>query len=517
MAALETLKLKHGKFVLSEVSSPRLRLKLSKNAHWESIGNDAYTTTSLGAAVEFKQYATGGMKKIFSNILQEHYCTPKIPSLPLDPHQEEGIKWILSRKRSYLAHAPGAGKTCEAIIASCISEKPGTSVYIVPPSLALNWEREILKFTEWLDIWPAIGRVKQSDTQDEVAWNADFLIIPDSMLTKDWVYTRLQNLKIKLLAVDEASRFKEPYAERSLAFYGGKDGEKVYPGIFRNAKHVVFLDGSPMPNRPMEIWGPTYALHPEAIDCMGQDDFGYRYCGAKPNQFGVWEYKYSSNEKELNGKLTKDFMHVVKEEELSHPERRRSMVFMDEDVRTSQQKTWERRHLKEVPLSDAVSQGDLARFRKELGLKKVPWIARYVRERIKEKNESILLFVWHREVAGKLYSALESFNPGFAIGGTPPAQRERDFNRFQNGVIKLLILNIAAGGRGFNLQRADRVIFGEFSWTDETNKQAEKRASRKGSDKEFVRCEYIVCPNSIDEIVLKSVFAKETRIRKIIG
>ena len=116
-----------------------------------------------------------------------------------------------------------------------------------------------------------------------------------------------------------------------------------------------------------------------------------------------------------------------------------------------------------------------------------------------------------------LARALEKYGPGVVMGGTPAREREREFDFFQHGKKKILIMNIAAGGRGHNLQAADRVIFGEFSWTDELNRQCEKRASRKGSDKEFIRAEYIVCPNSMDEVVLSSVFTKERRVRKVIG
>ncbi len=103
------------------------------------------------------------------------------------------------------------------------------------------------------------------------------------------------------------------------------------------------------------------------------------------------------------------------------------------------------------------------------------------------------------------------------IGGTSATEREKIFANFQAGTRKLIIGNIQAMGRGHNLQRADRVIFGEFSWTDELNKQCEKRASRRGSEKDFVRCEYIVCPGSIDEKVLSSVFTKEKRVKRVIG
>lgn len=511
----------NGKFRLEEVTRDA-RLHLMKNTdYWTCISSSVCETKSLRAAAHFRSVADETVGKIFKRTLQEHYELPRMPPLPeLDPHQLEGLKWILSRKRSYLAHAPGAGKTAQAILAACLCRGSGHALFIVPPSLTVNWVREIEKVTAWADVWPVIGVVPGSDRRHEMDWQADFIVCPDSMLTKLWVYNRLRLMKKKLIAVDEASRFKEPTSERSLAFYGGVNGDKAYPGLFRDARHVVFLDGSPMPNRPIELWAPTYALHPQAIDYMERDDFGYRYCGAKPNERGVWEYLHSSNEAELQAKLTKDFMHVVKEERLSHPERLRSMHFLTDDVRSSEQKTWERRHLSQInlrDLSDEDAKGEMARFRRELGMRKVPHIAAYVSERLRDKNESILLFAWHREVCTSLMDALIEFNPGVIIGGVNAETREHVFAQFQAGTRKLIIGNISAMGRGHNLQAASRVIFGEFSWTDELNKQCEKRASRRGNESLFTRCEYIVSPGSMDEVVLSSLFTKQKRVEKIIG
>lgn len=517
----KNLKIKNGKFLFLEIESPKLRKKLNENAYWTNIGNDSYETKNLGAALKFRKFADDRLEKIFQKTLQCHYEISEqalawLDELPgLDPHQREGIKFILERKRSYLAHAPGAGKTCEAIIASYLAADLGPVLFIVPPSLVENWKAEILKFTEWTDVFPTIGVVKGSDERDKVAWRADFIIVPDSMLTKDWVYTKLLSLRFSFIAVDEASRFKDPFAKRSLAFYGGKHGAHRYPGLFRMARHVVFLDGSPMPNRPMELWAPAFALHPESIDCLELDDFGYRYCGARPNERGVWEYLHSSREDELRGKLQADFMHVVAESSLRHPERRRSIAYI-EDLRSPEHRKWERTSLPKEITSEDNSQGELARFRKELGIRKVPAIAKHVAMRL-ERGESILLFVWHREVAQKLACIFLNHHASLIIGGVAQDVRQKIIEGFQKGITKLLIMNIAAAGRGLNLQRADRVIFGEFSWTDETNKQCEKRASRKGSEKEFVRCEYLVSKNSMDEVVLRSVFTKEARVRKVIG
>lgn len=522
MSGLE-LKFKRGRFELENADQDRQAMRsIAGNPYWLKE-DDIYVTNSLKAAAVFRSIASPKAERIFKRAFQEFYDLPRRLRLPdqLDPHQIGGVTWQLTRKRSYLAHAPGAGKTIEAIVAAFLAAGPGQILFIVPPTLTLNWEKEIKKVSKWFGFKTMHASiVPASLDQFGMYWDAPVIICPDSMLTKDWVYTKLNAMKKRFIVVDEASRFKEALSSRSIAFYGGEVKGIKYPGLFQNARHVVFLDGSPMPNRPMELWAPTYALSPETIDCMSQDDFGYRYCGPKITKRGQYTFLHSSHEAELKARMQKDFMHVVTEEELSHPERLRSMVFMSEDVRSGEQKTWERKHLSQLvasAVSEDRSQGQMAHFRAELGMRKVPWIARYVGERLKRKNESILLFAWHRDVITALAEELAEFKPGVVMGGTDAKTRERVFEWFQSGKTKIIIGNISAMGRGHNLQKANRVIFGEFSWTDELNRQCEKRASRRGSENASVRCEYIVAPGSMDEPVLNSVFTKEKRTKRIIG
>lgn len=501
---------------------------------WEQVGPLHYRTSSLKLASVQRDAADEVAEKVFVRTFNADLTLPKIFSdlaSFLDPHQVEGVRWILSRRRSYLAHAPGAGKTAETIVAACLTPGPGQNVFIVPPGLERNWEREIFKFSARFLGFPRVGIVGRTDNQRAVAWRADFLIVPDSMLTKPWVYERLRKIRIKLLAVDEASRLKESTSKRSIGFFGGRvkvgpTQTKTFAGLFHAATRVVLLDGSPMPNRPMELWAPTYALDPEAIDCMSQQEFGFRYCGAKQNDRGLWEFKHSSHEAELREKLRKRFMHVVTEDELDHPERRRSLLFMNQDVRTASMKDWERRELSRFfkdsdSVDEDLSQGQIAHHRKELGLRKIPWTIRYIQERLRDKNEKILVFAWHREVCEEIFKAIKKNHPGAAalvIGGTSNEYREAAIRRFQEGPLRLIVGNIVAMGRGHNLQRADRVVFAEASWSDELNKQCEKRASRRGRDKElFVRCEYIVAPDSMDERVMTALFSKQQRTRKVIG
>lgn len=472
---------------------------------------------------KYREYADERAEKVLNRMFVKTFARPP-QALPLflDEHQREGIIWALTRSRSYLAHAPGAGKTCEAVVASIFAEGVGQTVFIVPPSLTKNWEREIAKFHfKTTGIWSAqISVLPKSAKQKDMDWNADYLVVADSMLTKPWVLTQLLKRKIRFLAVDEASRFKESTSMRTIALFGGKLGpERRTPGIIHGAKYAVLLDGSPMPNRPVELWAPTYAMCPESIDFMEYTDFGLRYGGPRMNDFGQWEFRGSSHEDELREKLQEKFMHVVPESALNHPERLRSILLMSEDVRSAEVKRWEKKVLARINLNDideSLSRGELAVTRSALGEEKVEWIAQYVRERL-YKNDAILLFAWHRNVVDRLAEALSDFFPVVVKGGTSEAEREDGFKAFQSGATDLIIGNISAMGRGHNLQRATRVVFGEYSWTDEMNKQCEKRTSRRGNESENVRCDYIVCPDSMDEVILQSVFRKAASVRRVIG
>lgn len=516
------LTFKNNSFIFEDGNMNQVAAILKSQA-WSAINPDDYCTTSLKAANQFARFADESAERVLKKTSLQKYKAPPLPKLKfLDDHQVEGIKWILSRSRSYLAHAPGAGKTAQAIIASIFAGDLGQTIFIVPPQMTKNWEREILKWTEFAGIFPTITIVPESERQLNIEWRAEFVIVPDSMLTKSWVYQNLIKMRKKFLAVDEASRFKEAASLRSVVLFGGqmKTGE-VLPGLVRSAAYTVLMDGSPMPNgRPMELWAPLYAMCPEVIDFMEQNDFGLRYCGPKINKFGKFEFKHSSHEDEFKEKIRADFMHVVTEEQLSHPERLRAMLFMNQDPRSAEQKEWEQKFLPRVNLSELTesdSQGDLARFRRELGVNKIDWVSQYVAERLESKNESVLLFAWHREVCEGLAERLSKYNPGLVMGGISSDRREGYFADFRSGKRKVIVGNIAAMGVGHNLQRADRVIFAEYSWSDEANKQCEKRASRKGSVKSSVRCDYLVVPNSLDEVVLNSVFGKARSTKRIVG
>jgi SNF2 family DNA or RNA helicase len=472
---------------------------------------NVYITTDIKAAARFHRYGTAKTKIFFNNVKPKLYdiATPALPKI-LDAHQKEGVKFILSRQSSYLAHAPGAGKTVQAIIASEMIEVAGQTIIIAPPGLMLNWERELDKFTFE---WRSVSIVPTSINAERVAWKSDYILVPFSMLTKDWVLKKLLKIKKKMVIVDEASGFKDYNAKRSQVLY-----DKILK--LSEVPYIVMLDGSPTPNKYMDLWAPNYFLCPHGISFMTQIEFGLRFCGAKQGFRGKWEFKGSNNADELHRRMHKYFFNTVTEDKLEHSERLRSIAYITNKALPAELRIWESHFGKDVSISDFIdtdNKGELSKWRYRIGMSKVKYAVKYIIDRLEAGSESIGVYAWHREVCLALAEGLKKYKPGLVMGGTKPLEREHIFKEFNAGKKRLLVGNISAISRGHNLQRGDRAIFVEFSYSDEENKQVEKRFSRRGRDKtKPVRSEYLVVANSLDEAVLNIVLRKEKNTRKVI-
>lgn len=71
------------------------------------------------------------------------------PGQELLPFQKEGVEWILSKNKNYLADEPGLGKTLQAIFSFSQLYKEGKIDFIfivVKTGLSYNWLKEILYF-----------------------------------------------------------------------------------------------------------------------------------------------------------------------------------------------------------------------------------------------------------------------------------------------------------------------------------------------------------------------------------
>ena len=321
--------------------------------------------------------------------------------------------------------------------------------------------------------------------------------------------------------------YQEPKAGRSIEVFGRKerkekqaDGStKIIPGVEAIlAGRRLFLTGTPIVNRPKELWPLVRALAPT----FKKNFFLYakKYCGAFHNGFG-WDF---SGEipifKHLQERLRGLFMvRRLKADVLKElPPKRRQVMVLEGDagimeLLEKEKKTYEQ-------YAESIKDGDfetpafveMSAVRKAVALAKIPFIVEHAKEALEEVDK-LCIFVHHHEVVDALREAFGSV--AVCIDGrTPNEERQAAVDRFQSDPkCTVFIGTIRAAGVGITLTASSTVIFGELDWVPGNVSQAEDRCHRIGqTDTVFVR--HLVLEGSLDERMAQIIIDKQEVIDK---
>lgn len=477
------------------VSFENRALPRTAGFQWDENKKTWYTQ-SPSVAARLRQYADENARKEINRILLVHKPWSgriefKSELTPYD-FQLEGVKFALERNKSYIAFDPGLGKTAVAAIVSC-TLKYDSCVYICPPFLMKTVEYEFLN------------------------WGAKTpFIVSDTMIHKPEIRKQIMQIGIKspsLLFVDEAHRFNNPTSRRSKMLFGYQPsiGDSI-EGITSWFSKIVLLSGTPMPNRPIELFPILNACAPETIEFMNRFEYGRYYCAGFRTEYG-WDFSGASRMQELAAKVKGEFMLRKRKKEVLKelPEKTEGLVLIGDDLpRTID--TLDRSILRDFSPTDLMGfiapNDHIATYRKELGKLKVAKSCALIKDLLLNSNESILIFAIHKEVVAKLVKGLSAFDPLVVTGDVPTQKRAAIVKEFQtNKKRRLFIGNIDACGIGFTLTKATRVDFVEFSWVPSVNEQASDRAHRIGQTSN-VLVQYHVFKNSIDRVVIETILRK---------
>jgi SWI/SNF-related matrix-associated actin-dependent regulator 1 of chromatin subfamily A len=322
------------------------------------------------------------------------------------------------------------------------------------------------------------------------------------------------------LFIDEAHRFKNDTAGRTKVIFGDKKKE----GIAKWFDRVYYLSGTPMPNRPMELYPVLSNSAPETIDFMDRFKYGIKYCAGHKNEFG-WDFSGASDVTELASKVIGKFMIRMRKDEVLKelPPKTEELVLIGDnltpklaEIDSKILKTFSPQDLMNGRLGDG-EELHLMTYRKELGIHKAPLAGKYIESLLEDTDENILVFAIHKDVIYHLQTCLEKYNPLVITGDTAMKVRHDVVQRFQDasGGHRLFIGNIQAAGTGLTLTKASRVVFAEFSWVPADNDQASDRAHRIGQrDNVFVQ--YLVFQNSIDRTVIETILRKKKVTNKLV-
>lgn len=453
-------------------------------------------TKQIGIACRLREYADDIAKSKLNKVLLTYSpWAGRIPFpeglKPYDFQIDLAVPWALSRNRSYLGLDAGMGKTiCAALILNALDNV--ACIYICPPFLKLNVKEE---FTKW--------------KHPSASWVYE--VLSDTSLhkleTQKYIRDFTKNFKgNSILFVDEAHRFKNDNSRRSTS---------LFASVIPHFEKVVYLSGTPMPNRPLELYTVLNNSAPETINFMNKFEYGKRYCAARKNQWG-WDFSGASNVPELASKIKANFLLRLKAKDhlKSLSPTLEKLVFIGENLPHKVGKL-EKGVLKNHSPEDLMkfeigADLHIASYRRELGLAKAESAVEYLNYLLTETKESILVFAIHKDVIALLEDKLKEFKPFVITGAVKPEARQGIVKKFQaDKSRRLMLLNIQAGGIGLNLQKASRVVFAEYSWVDAENEQAFKRADRIGQDKRVI-VDYLVFRNSLDRTVMEIALKKRS-------
>jgi SWI/SNF-related matrix-associated actin-dependent regulator 1 of chromatin subfamily A len=445
--------------------------------------------------------------------------------------QLEGIRFALEHPGTLLADEMGLGKCIQAI--GVINSLPELERVLIlcPATMRGIWKGELVK---WL-VKPARIAVAGIDMAlPSEALSLHILICNYDRLPQ--VLPILRATKWDLAVYDECHYLKSPESRRS----------KI--ALSLRAERRMALSGTPLQNRPIELFGVLNWLDSVSWPKENYWEYGRRYCGSHYNGFG-WDLSGASNLPELNDRLRAGVMiRRTKSQVLPElPSKLRSVVELEPDSSIEQlvgaelwafERWMEERSKAGNGNANANGEGDgqyaaavkglrrfqgtahdnLAMARHETALAKVPLVAAFVTELLRGGTAKITVFAHHRDVITGLAGALREFHPVTLTGGTSAKDRVEAINLFQTApAVRVFIGNIVAAGQGITLAPASsHCIFAELSWVPAELTQAEDRLHRIGT-RDSVLVQHLVLAGSLDAIMARTLIAKQAVLNEVLN
>ena len=418
----------------------------------------------------------------------------------LYPFQKEDVKHIIKLNgRVLLASEMGLGKTIQALYFLRQAPKKGFNTLpaiVVCPSIAKWVWKDQAK--EHIGMRCRIINGKQP----KILKTNKQLIIINYEILDSWV-KYLRKLKPMTVILDECHFIKNNKVIRT----------KAARRICKNIPYILALSGTPLVNRPKEMYNTLKILDP--IRWKYYVNYAEKYCDRKWNYWGGWDDTGSSNIKTLHRILRKTCMiRRLKKDVLKElPEKTRVIVPLNIDIKKYVQAEIDFIKLGEVKKAiQLVKLGYLKRLAAELKMKLViSWIDNF----LGESDGKLIIFGIHKIIIKELQEHYSKISV-VVDGSVSHSKRQDAVKQFQeNNETRLFIGNIQAAGTAITLTAADTVAFIELDWVPGNHVQAEDRAHRIGQ-KNNVTVYYLIAKGTIEEDLCKIIQKKAKIISSIL-
>ncbi len=422
-----------------------------------------------------------------------------MPKLRRFSYQLKAVRKIEHFKgRALLADEMGLGKTVEALLWLKKYPKRKPVIVVCPAFLKWMWEafvHDILKIR--CDVLQGT-----SPSKTGLMGKHSFVIINYEIL-QYWV-PYLKKLKPKALLMDECHYQKTPGAKRT----------KAIKSLTKKIPYVIAIGGTPLVNRPIELWTTLRLLRPDIFKSKLQ--YTIRYCNRKWTPWG-WDVSGATHLKELHKILNSTMMiRRLKRDVLKElPDKTRHAIPFeierkeyDEAVNNFIRWLTKKSPAKAKRAKRAEQLVKMGYLKRLAAKGKMETVLSWVNTFLEESDGKLVLFCVHRAIIKILHDKYK----GICVvvdGGITGKNRKKAVRNFQtNKKIRIFVGNIKAAGLGLTLTAASTLAFVEMNWTPGDHTQAEDRIHRIGQ-KNAANIYYLVAKDTIEEDLCKLIQKKQ--------
>jgi len=468
-------------------------------------------------AWQYKQYATDKATRVFDWMQKQLKGSRALKSkngLPLGlyPFQQAGVEYIVDNHYCLLADDMGVGKTVQVIMA--LKEiRPANVLIVCPSGLKDHWQRE---FKLWLNL-----EVNIIHKGTDAVSPKGITIVSYDMMRNETLKAALQDLMpFEVVVLDEIHYLKNRESKRTRCTLGHRVKEK---GVLKGAKRIIAVSGTPLTNRPVELWPMILRIFSKRWPhCyLDYENYTKRFCSGHM-QDGLWNALGATNLVELNHLLRQRLMiRRTKEAVLPQLPEKTYTVFAVKPDSVAKKALFEEKEYHEDAIIALKKGGipaieEIARIRHILGVSKAKFVAAWINDALEDGLDKIVVFAHHRAAIELLEEKLEKFNPVVIHGDVPIKHRGDLVEAFQTDPdVRVFIGSITAASEGITLTAASHVAMVEIDWTPGRNEQAIDRCHRIGQES-AVNAYFFIYEESLDAHVLKRSLEKGANIKKVL-
>lgn len=410
----------------------------------------------------------------------------------LYPYQKVCVEFLTaSNGRALVADGMGLGKSLESLAYIKYMGFKRTLV-VCPASVKFVWQSEVAKWTNLSSI------IIDSKTDlSKIDPSINLWVVNYDILKKH--FSKLSMIIFDCIIGDESQKIKSLSSIRT----------KIFRAISRNIPHIILLSGTPLLNRPSELFSLLNILDQK----QWNEWYGFarKFCNGHQTRWG-FDTSGASNTEELHARIKRYFIRRDKTQVLKElPPKNFIDVPVELDKETAEKydaaatdlATYLREYAgKESPeinralAAEKLTQLNVLRYLNAMG--KID-MAKELIDSILEAGEKVLVFC---SFVKPLEALKEYFGDRSVIltGKTPINERGKLVEAFQNDPnIQVFCGGYYSAGIGITLTAASNVVLLDFDFVPATMNQAIDRAHRPGVKYQSLNIYQLFAKDTIDE------------------